>query len=397
MSKNISVILTGELDSGKSTLIGRLLLDTHSLSKEAERELRMEEESGLANLLDSLQEERAGQFTLDTTQAIVRDKKKQYIFIDAPGHKELIKNMLTASSYAEAAIVVIDAQKGMEEQTKRHLCILKFLGIGSIIIAVNKMDAVRYEKGAFLKASEEAERFLNKIQMTPLCYVPVSARYGECLLRRSKKMPWFKGDPLIISIGKCIGQKRRGEFCFPVQDIYNINQDVVLAGRVVSGYVKTGDKVNVFPVNRELRIKRIKVFNKKFKFMANQGEGVGLILDNADGLGRGCVIYKGASPRFTDLIAAKILCIRPLKPGDSLMFLCSTQEARAEIFNIKKVIETADFTTIENPSAIEENNIAEIVIKSDKPVANEEFRNLPELGRFLLQKDSEICAVGIIL
>ncbi|MDO8602290.1 MAG: GTP-binding protein [Candidatus Omnitrophota bacterium] len=395
MNRQLSIILIGEVDCGKSTLIGRLLFDTRSISKEAEQELRQAKEPKFAHLLDSFQEERANDFTLDTTQAVIRHKKRQYLFIDAPGHKELIKNMLTASSYAEAAIVVIDAQKGLEEQTKRHLYILKFIGMDSVMVAINKMDAVCYKEVVFQKISREINSFLKQIQLNPISYVPVSAKEGEGLLKRSYKMLWYKAGCLIVSLDKFIARKQHYEFRFPVQDIYRINNETIIAGTIISGDIKLKDKLKASPFSEKLTIKGIRSFGKKFKLRAKSPESVGLVLNCAKGLERGYVLYKGAPPRFTKQFSAKIFCVKPVALKETFTFLCSTQEAKATILHINTSMETTNFSVIENSCGLKITDVAEITLCLDKPVTTEEFRDLPVLGRFLLLKNSEVHAMGI--
>lgn len=396
MNKQLSIILIGEVDCGKSTLIGRLLFDTGSISKEAKQELCRTKEPKFAHLLDSFQEERTNDFTLDTTQAVIMYKKSQYIFIDAPGHKELIKNMLTASSYAEAAIVVIDAQKGLEEQTKRHLYILKFIiGIDSVMVAINKMDAVSYKEVVFQKISREINSFLKQIQLNPVSCIPVSAKEGEGLLKRSCKMPWHEAGCLMASLDKFIVRKQHYEFRFPVQDIYRINNETIIAGTIISGDIKLKDKLKVSPFSEKLTIKRIRSFGKNFKLRAKSPESVGLVLSCAKGLERGHILYKGAPPRFTKQFSAKIFCVKPVAPKEIFTFQCSTQEAKATILYINISIETTNFSVIENPCSLKITDVAEITLCLDKPIATEEFKDLPALGRFLLLKNSEVYAIGM--
>ncbi|MBU1913312.1 MAG: 50S ribosome-binding GTPase [Candidatus Omnitrophica bacterium] len=397
MDRQLSIILTGELDSGKSTLIGRLLFDTHSLSKESEKELRNSKGFRFASLLDSLQEERDGEFTLDTTQAVISSKKIQYTLIDAPGHKELIKNMLTASSYAEAAIVVIDAEKGLEEQTKRHTYILKFLGIDSMIIVINKMDSVGYKKDIFFENSAKASYFLKNLGVTPVSIIPISAEQGDCLLKRSKNMPWYQTDCLMESIDKCVKQKKNSDFRLPIQDIYNIGDEAIIVGRIVSGKIRLKDKIKSTSFNKNLRIKCIKTFGKKNKLIAKAPESIGLVLDDIKGLGRGNVLYKGIPPEFKKQVFAKIFCVRPLLPGERFSFLCSTQEVLGKISEIKTAMETTNFTELKNPDVLNATDTAEVTIDLEKSISVESFKRIPALGRFLLQKNSKVCAVGIIL
>ena len=199
------------------------------------------------------------------------------------------------------------------------------------------------------------------------------------------------------SIDKCVKQKKNSNFRLPIQDIYNIDDETIIVGRIVSGKIRLKDKIKYTSFNKDLRIKCIKTFGKKNKLIAKAPESIGLVLDDIKGLGRGNVLYKGAPPEFKKQIFAKIFCVRPLLPSERFSFLCSTQEVPGKILEIKAAMETTNFTELKNPDVLNATDTAEVTIDLERSISVESFKRTPALGRFLLQKDSKVCAVGIIL
>lgn len=398
----LNVVVTGELDSGKSTLIGRLLYDTHSISYGAIEEVKkisrdLERDFEFAYLLDSFEEERKNQLTIDTTQAYCKAKNgKGLIFIDVPGHEELLKNMLSGSSYADIAILVIDAQKSLEEQTRRHAFILKFLGIEQVIMVLNKMDLNGFNQDAFKEIKERLSGFLNKIGIHPQHCIPVAARQGENLIKRSKEMPWYRGLTLIKALTLCVEKRYDGDFRMPIQDIYNYNREKIAVGKIISGKIKKGEKVKILPLNQDCRIKRIRVFNKD-RTVATTPESVGLVLDDMSGLRRGQIVCKATLPKVNTEILAKIFCVHPLTVKEELKFKCVTQEVAATIKQINKVWDSGSLEQKRQEAKLDKNDVAEVAIVAKDPVVIEKFKGFNNLGRFVLEgRDKDICALGII-
>jgi len=403
MQDYLKVVVTGEVDSGKSTLIGRFLYEAGSVSKEKIEEIdkacqRLDTDFEFAYLLDSFEEERRGRLTIDTTQAFCKTKRgKELIFIDVPGHRELLKNMLCGASYADVAILVVDVQKSVEEQTKRHAFILKFLGIEQIILALNKMDSVGFNKNIFEEMKEETRTVFRKKEINIRYFVPISAKEGENLVKRSGKMSWHKGFSLIQALNKCLKKKRNSDFRFPIQDIYNLDGNKVAVGEIISGKIKKGEKVNIVSLNKECRIKEIKVF-KENKRLAEAPESIGLLLDDMDGLRRGQVICKPELPELNTEITARIYCIHPLHTRESVRFKCSTQGTPARIKRISAIWDTASLEPRTRKDILEENDFAEVIIVAEDAIVVESSKKLNSLGRFVLQNNNkEICAVGIII
>lgn len=402
MEDCLNIVVTGEVDSGKSTLIGRFLYEIGSLVQGAVEEIgkisqKLERNFEFAYLLDTFEEERRNQLTIDTTQIFCKTKRgKELVFIDVPGHQELIKNMLCGSSYADIAILVVDVQKSVEPQTKRHAFILKFLGIEQIIVVLNKMDLVGFNAMSFKKVKQEIAELFVRIQLKPKDFIPVSAKQGENLIKAPRQMSWYKGLSVLGALQICCNKKTNGDFRFPIQDIYEINKEKLVVGNVISGNIKKGAKVHILPLNRQCKVKSIKFFSKKI-FKARAPQSVGLIFEDMDGLRRGQVVCKSKLPTVNKEFLVKIFCVRDLSIKESLKFKCATQETACQIKQINWLWDTASLEPKSKEEIPREADIAEAVIVTENPVVVEKFEGSNSLGRFVLQNNKEICAVGIIL
>lgn len=402
MGESLRIVFVGEVDCGKSTLIGRLLYDTDSISSQAKEELQkicQDLARGLefAYLLDSFQEERLEEFTLDTTQVMLKLKNKEILLIDVPGHRALLKNMLTGSSYADAAVLVIDVKKSLEEQTKRHLYILKFLGIEQIILVINKMDTVLYNKEDFTQVSRQLTSFLEEIGLKSTNVIPVSAKEGDNLLKNSLRMAWYNGPFLIKALDAFTDKNKVNyDFRFLVQDIYEVKKEKIAVGTVVSGKIDKGDLVRIAPLEIELKVKAIKIFGQS-RHVAGAKESIGLVFNQLPReLKRGRVLYKGKAPKVRREIQAKIFCLRSLGLNEELSINCATQETKGRIGQIKESIDTANLEIKKDIKMLNPLDAAKVIINTEELIIIERFQDLDRLGRFILQKDNKICAVGII-
>jgi len=401
MKDHFSVVLTGEVDSGKSTLIGRFLYEMGSLSQEVIKEIedasqRLEGNFEFAYLLDSLEEERRNQLTIDTTQVFCKTKRgKEFLFIDVPGHQELLKNMLCGSSYADIAILVVDIQKSIEQQTKRHAFILKFLGIEQIIIVLNKMDLVNFNENIFEKVKNEIAEYLKKLQIKPKYFLPITANQGDNFINKSEKMHWYRGLTLIEVLNTYFKKERGGAFRFPIQDIYNINKERVAVGKIISGEIRKGEKVKILPMDKERQAKTIKVFNKNIS-VANVPASIGLILNDMDGLKRGQIVCKPNLPSVKKEILSKIFCVYPLDINENLIIRCLTQESRVKISQINRVWDSVTLESKIQREILGKNDVAEINFVAENPMVVESFTGSNSLGRFVLKHNGEICAIGMI-
>lgn len=401
MKELLNIVVVGEFDSGKSTLIGRLLYDTHSISKNIIDEVvkiskDSEKDFEFTYLLDSLEEERKDKLTIDTTQVFCKNKKGGgFVFIDVPGHQGLIKNMLCGSSYADIAILVADVQKSIEPQTRRHAFLLKFLGIEQIIVVLNKMDLASFNEIIFKKVKDEIAEFFTKIRLAPKYFIPISANQGDNLIKKSKKMPWYKELSLIEALNTCLRKEEDGALRLPIQDIYNIDKEKVAVGRIISGEIKKGEKVNVLPSNSQGIVKRIKVFNQN-KSLARVPESIGLIIDDNDSLKRGQILYKENLPSVKKEILSKIFCVYPLKINENLIIRCLTQESRIRISQINRVWDSVSLEPKTKGNILVKNDVAEVILIAENPVVVERFTGTNSLGRFVLKRNDGICAIGVI-
>ena len=401
MAKYLNIVVSGEVDAGKSTLIGRFLYDMDFLAQGAMEEVndscrKLDRNFEFAYLLDSFEEERENQLTIDTTQIICKSRKgNNFVFIDVPGHRELIKNMLSGSSYADIAILVVDASKSIEEQTKRHAFILKFLGIERIIPVLNKMDLVGYGREKYEQLTKELGDFLQGKDIKSRHFIPVSAKDGENLIRKSRKMHWYKGLSLLEALNSGFVKKSDSDTRFIIQDIYSRNGKKTAIGRIISGNIKKADMVRVLPINKEMRVKKIVVFNKN-KFSAFAPESIGLELDEMASLARGQVLSKGRPPELRSEIPARIFCVRKLDTSLPLKFKCAAQESPARISQVFEVRDSLELESKIIRDCLEENDVAKVVISTERPLVVEKYKFAGSLGRFVLMYDSDIYAIGII-
>src|SRR3989440_5254906 len=247
-SEQLKIVIVGHVDHGKSTFVGRLFYDTGTLPEgKLEQLQQIAERRGVpfewANLMDALQSERDQNITIDTAQIWFHTRKRQYVIIDAPGHKEFLKNMVTGAANAEAPLLLIDANEGIQENSRRHGYLLNLLGIKQIAVLVNKMDLQNYSRDRFDQIEREYRAWLKEIGVEPKIFIPISAKNGDNIASRSEKMPWWSG-PTVVEIlddFKVSELPKDQPLRFPIQDVYRFDERRILAGRVEAGSIKVGD------------------------------------------------------------------------------------------------------------------------------------------------------------
>ncbi len=398
--EKFNIVITGHVDHGKSTLTGRLLFDTKSLPQGRMEEIvatckGLGREFEFAYILDALLEERQGALTIDTTQVSFRTAKREYVIIDTPGHKEFLKNMVTGASYAEGAVLIVSVKDGIEEQTRRHAYILKLFGIKQIILAVNKMDEVAYSQEKFDFLSRQLDELFDGFGMRILYTIPICARNGDNIVSRSENTRWYKSQTLLGALDCCKKEACRHDFRMPVQDIYRLNDQDVVVGRICSGEIRRNDTVTLLPVQQSREVLAIKVFGED-RDWALAGENIGLILGGG-GLERGDVLSNISMPKVGVNFSALVLCLKnKLHLNVSYILQCATQQCNCKIERIQEQI---NISTLQSASgdSLNEADIGKIQIITDTPLVYEEFTILHELGRFVLRKDAEIIGAGIIL
>ncbi|MBN3038333.1 MAG: GTP-binding protein [Candidatus Omnitrophica bacterium] len=402
----LKFVIVGHVDHGKSTLIGRLFFDTDSLSADKMEEVKaaskdLGRQTEFAFLLDHLREEREQGITIDTAQTFFKTKKREYVIIDAPGHREFVKNMITGASQAEAAVLIIDVDQGVQEQTRRHAYILAMLGLEQVIVILNKMDLVGFSKDKFEQVRTEAEKFLQSINIKAKFYIPVSAIKGDNVAKRSKNMKWYDGLTVLESLDALqnrVSAENKAPV-MPVQDIYKIGEKRIIAGRIEAGVIKKGQKVKILPSGEDTEVKSIEKFLQKTdKSVA--GESTGITTSTPAFLERGNIICAGdGQPTLTDSFRANIFWMarENFDKEQKITLRCATQEISCKIEKIVKRMDSSTLEVIEEDAAtLKPLEVGEVLIKTKRAVAIKRFNDLEELGRFVLVKNENTCAGGII-
>lgn len=405
--ETLKIVIIGHVDHGKSTLTGRLLLDTHSLPKEKIQEIKkiskeLGRDTQLAYLTDQLKEERERNITIDTTQIFFKTRKRNYVIIDAPGHVEFIKNMMSGASQAQAAILIVDVHNGIREQTKRHVSIMTLLGIKHIIVVFNKMDLLKFKEEKFKQVKDELLKFLEKAQIKPLQLIPVSAKEGDNITQKSKHMKWYKGPTLLQILDSFRLESNTAEkpLRFPIQDVYEINGQKIIVGKITSGIIREKQEIFCLPLSQRAKIKSIVVYGKNIK-EARANENIGLILNKPLPLKRGDIISDNThQPTLTTTFNGTLfwMCDEPLQLHTTITLRCATQEVSCTIEKIEKRIDSATLKTIqENASELKINEIGIVTFKTDHPIVIEKFDFIEELGRFVVEHKYNLQGAGIIV
>jgi len=402
----LSFVIVGHVDHGKSTLIGRLLYDTDSLPPDKIKEVQKASaeagrETEFAYLLDHLEEERKQGITIDTTQVFFKTDKRRYVIIDAPGHVEFVKNMITGASQAEAAVLIIDVNEGVKEQTKRHSYMLSLLGLHQVIVVLNKMDLVGFSQECFDTVKKDVAGWLKSISIEPTFYVPISAIKGDNVASKSENMAWYTGPTFLESMDTLQNRQLPEDksLLMPIQDVYKIGDKRINVGRVESGVIEKGNRVKVLPTGRITSVNSIEKYLEDTD-KAVAGECIGITTADSVFLDRGNVLcLPDEEPALTDRIPANIFWMTKSDFGkdQKLTIRCATQETGCKVESIEKRIDSSTLEVIaENADVIKNLEVAEVIIKTKKPVAIKDFNDVQELGRFVLVQNENICAGGII-
>ncbi len=403
--RTLPIVITGHVDHGKSTLIGRLFYDTGSLPPDKYEEIKAASETlgrvvEFAFVMDHLEEERRKGITIDIAHSFFKTEKRRYVIIDAPGHKEFLKNMLTGTSQAEAALLLVDAEEGVREQTLRHCYILGFLGIKQVAVIINKMDLVNYSEERFNEVKKEVLDVLGGRGITPEYCIPISAIKGDNVAKGSLNLPWFDGPTVLEALDafSTLKVEEKG-LRFPVQDVYDFLDEPVAAGRVEAGVMNRGEEVFVLPEGRKARIARIKKFEDEDLAGAGTGECIGVCLEKGS-VKRGDIVVDEMTSTITDVIHANVFWMIDMdyELGIPLTLRCATQEVGGKIERILKRFDPATIEVVEKDARrIKPAEIAEVEIRLERPVVVDRFSEIPEMGRFVLEHAGHPVAGGIII
>lgn len=399
--------MVGEVDHGKSSIVGRLLQETGAISPsriETVKAICKDQGKDFepAFLLDAFEEEQRQGITIDVSHVQIKTKNRLIKIIDAPGHREFLKNMVSGSSYADAAIVLVDAKLGIQEQSKRHCYLLKLLGIQNVIVLVNKMDLADYEPAYFEKIKLELSNYLEEVKIGSAVFIPVSAKTGENLLALSANMPWYNGSPLIEAVEKLPlkASSASAALRFAVQDVYKFDDRRIIAGRVESGTVKIGDRIKISPGQNEATITDIVRWKCDKPNFAEAGESIGLTFDSQVFVERGqTLILASDQGQAYTRVNASIFWMgqRPLRMHDHVIVKLLTQEVVAEVSDIHHVIDTSNLTNSKTADLkIDRFMAAEIGLQFSHPIFADEFNSFANSGRIVLVDSQVVSGGGII-
>lgn len=405
-ARALPVAIVGHVDHGKSTLVGRLLHETGSLPPgKAEELLRVSEKRGMALewsfVLDALQAERDQAITIDTTRIWLKSGTRRYMIIDAPGHREFMRNMVTGVASAEAAILVVDALEGLREQTRRHAYLLRLLGVEQIVLAVNKMDLVAFDEAAFRRIREDVAEYLDGIGAKLLHAIPVAARDGDNLVAASPRMPWHTGPALLAALDELrpTGGAVEKPLRLMVQDVYKFDERRIVAGRVESGVLRVGDELVFSPSNLRARVVAIEAWpTESANVEAKAGASVGFTLDAPIFVERGQVAsHVDRAPMLTDVFRATVFVLghTSLAAGKTLKLKQGTAETMAVIQEVGKVFDPHDFAP-RHSHDVGNGEIAELTLRLRTMLAVDEHQRNPAIGRFALMDGFRVVGGGLI-
>jgi bifunctional enzyme CysN/CysC len=322
----LRIVIVGHVDHGKSTLVGRLLHDTGSLPDGKFEQIQAVcRRRGMpfewAFLMDALQAERDQNITIDVSQIWFRSATRSYVIIDAPGHKEFLKNMVTGAADADAALLLIAANEGVQEQSKRHAYLLSMLGVDQVIVLINKMDLVDFSESVYQQIEEEYRDFLGKLGIQPLRFIPIAARDGVNLVEPLNDVAkWYSGPTLMRALDRlpAPAAEADGPLRFAVQDVYRFDERRIVAGRIESGTIRVGDYIVFSPNNKSSSVASIQRWNAPVKDSASAGESIGVTLTDPIFVERGHIgSHDTETPIETNRFRARLFWMgeKPLSIG----------------------------------------------------------------------------------
>jgi bifunctional enzyme CysN/CysC len=405
--EHFNIVIVGHVDHGKSTLVGRLYADTGSLPEGKLEKVQaicrqQGKEFEYAFLFDAFLEEQEQGITIDTARTFFTWKGRQYIIIDAPGHKEFLKNMITGAARAEAALLVIDALEGVKEQSKKHGYLLSLLGVRQFAVVVNKMDLVGYRQDVFDGIEKEYREFLRQFGAVPERVIPVSAKLGDNIAHHSQAMPWYDGPTVldVLSSFKKETASADQPLRFPVQDVYKFDARRIIAGRLTAGRLQVGDPLIFSPSNKRANVKSIEAFNVEPPPMsAEAGQSIGITLDEQIFVERGEIVtHPGNLPHVSTSFKANLFWLgkRPLERRRKYGLRIATKEVECEVVAIHRIIDTADLNQQQGGTAVSRNQVAELTIRTKSPIAFDLSSSFEATGRFVLVDEYDISGGGIV-
>ncbi len=404
----LRIVIVGHVDHGKSTLVGRLLHDTGSLPEGKFEQIQAVcRRRGMpfewAFLMDALQAERDQNITIDVSQIWFHSETRSYVIIDAPGHKEFLKNMVTGAASASAALLLIAANEGVQEQSKRHAYLLSMLGVDQVIVLINKMDLVDYSEAVFQEIENEYRDFLEKLGVRPIRFIPISARDGLNLVEPSKGVAtWYSGPTLLKALDRlpAPSSEADGPLRFAVQDVYRFDERRIIAGRIESGTMRVGDLIAFSPHNKTSSVASIERWNAPLRDFASAGESIGLILSDQIFVERGHIgSHDTETPIEAKRFRARIFWMgdRPFSLGKRYKVKLLTQEMECQLVSIDRVIDATSLDTFSGVRlSVVKNEVAEVTIQARSPLVMDNHDKVDTSGRFVVVDEQDVAGGGII-
>lgn len=413
---HMNLVTIGHVDHGKSTLVGRMLWDTGNVPETAMRKIEevakelKRESFKFAFLMDTVKEERERGVTIDLMHQRFDTAKYYFTLIDAPGHRDFVKNMITGASQADAAILVCSVKEGVQEQTKEHVFLARTLGISQLIVAMNKMDApeVGYNEAKYKEVRAELEKLLKSVgfKIDNVPFIPVSAWEGDNVAKKSEKMAWYKGPTVLEALDALTVPPKPTDkpLRLPIQDVYTITGvGTVPVGRVETGIVKAGDKIVVMPSGKTGEIKSIEMHHENIP-QAEPGDNIGF---NVRGLGkedinRGDVLgHPGNPPTVAKEFTAQIIVLQHpnvITKGYTPVFHVHTAHVACKITEILKKLDPKTGQVVqENPDFIKPGDAAVIKCVPTKPFCIEKQTDFPQLAKFAIRDMGLTVAAGMCI
>jgi bifunctional enzyme CysN/CysC len=403
--ETLKLAIVGHVDHGKSTLVGRLLHETDALPEGKLQAVQaMSEKRGMpfewAFVIDAMQAERDQGITIDTSQIRFRSARRNYVLIDAPGHRQFLKNMVSGAASADAVVLVVDAHEGMQEQTRRHAYLLRLLGVPRVVVAVNKMDLAGHAEARFAEVRDAVAAYLRSIAVENAVFVPVAAREGANLKQRSADMPWYQGPTLLEALdglpqpADAAGMPLR----LWVQDVYKFDERRIVAGRIESGTLRVGDRLVFSPSNAAARVASIESWNAPAPAEAAAGRSVGITLDEDIFVERGQLAsHAQDAPVSTNAFRAHLFWLgrRPLAAGAQYRLRHGCAETLAVIERVERIVDTDTLAAAAGDS-VQGGAVAEVVIRLRGLLALDDRARHPVTGRFVLVEGHQIVGGGTV-
>jgi bifunctional enzyme CysN/CysC len=401
----LPLVVVGHVDHGKSTLIGRLLHDTGGLPEGKVEDVRAQSERrGVAFewafVLDALQAERDQGITIDTTRVWFEGARRDYVIIDAPGHKEFLKNMITGAASADAAILVIDGAEGLSEQTRRHAYLLGLLGITQVLVAVNKMDLIGFDESRFRQVAADVGDYLKGVGILPSQIIPVCARDGDGIVENGGRTSWWTGPSIVAALDAFTLRRSVADqpLRLPIQDVYRRGDKRILVGRIEVGRLRVGDTLDFSPGGQSARVAGFESWKGPVQFAAAAGQSVAVTLDDDIFVERGSLAFAPeAAPIEANVFRLKMFWLddTPLRVSDVLTLRMSTARHSVTIDAVDHVIDTQDLGQ-SSSRVVERNEVADVVVRSRSRMSFDRFSELAATGRAVLFRDGRPVGGGII-